>query len=246
MSGPIRSARYWCPASLGCTPSDPINSGFVANQPSAMGSTNTAPTACASSRRMPGIRAISAGGLGLSATGPITSNLAAGAAALVLAKVSRAAEASALGDATESLLLPKNTTNSSSGLASEAALYRRRSRCCRDGRNRNHPHRRVSEERSRRWTSGWARPAQATRYNRPRLRRCPQLGSRLSPEYGASQRASVAELLWSAAQRVGDRGFLAARHQQQRRNDHRDEIPHCFPEPGRCCWLPKHHRKRPG
>ena len=62
------------------------------------------------------------GGLGLSATGPITSNLAAGAAALVLAKVSRTAEARTLGDATESLLLPKNTTNSSWGLVYKAAL----------------------------------------------------------------------------------------------------------------------------
>ncbi|CKP18064.1 Uncharacterised protein [Mycobacterium tuberculosis] len=45
ISGAILSARYSCPASLGCTPSAPISSGLSTNQWSAIGSTNTAPAA---------------------------------------------------------------------------------------------------------------------------------------------------------------------------------------------------------
>jgi hypothetical protein len=44
MSGAIFSARYAWPASLGCMPSAPINSGLPTNQPSLIGSMNTAPT----------------------------------------------------------------------------------------------------------------------------------------------------------------------------------------------------------
>ena len=44
MSGAIFSARYAWPASLGCMPSGPINSGLPTNQPSLIGSMNTAPT----------------------------------------------------------------------------------------------------------------------------------------------------------------------------------------------------------
>ncbi|MCW2690224.1 MAG: hypothetical protein JWR37_5114 [Mycobacterium sp.] len=43
MSGAILSARYACPASLGCTPSAPMRSGLPTNQRSASGSTNAAP-----------------------------------------------------------------------------------------------------------------------------------------------------------------------------------------------------------
>jgi len=60
--------------------------------------------------------------VGFVATGPITSSLAAGAAAFVLANATWAAEASTLADATESLLLPKKTTNSSLGFTYRVAL----------------------------------------------------------------------------------------------------------------------------
>jgi hypothetical protein len=47
MSGAIFSARYACPASLGCTPSGPISSGLPTNQPSLIGSINVAPSSWA-------------------------------------------------------------------------------------------------------------------------------------------------------------------------------------------------------
>ena len=122
MSGPIRSARILVPRIVGMHPVRSDQFG-VCSQPALSDGINEHCTygLCFVAENA-GYSCNLGGRAGARATGPITSNLAAGAAALVLAKVSRAAEASALGDATESLLLPKNTTNSSSGLASEAAL----------------------------------------------------------------------------------------------------------------------------
>ena len=155
MSGPIRSARYWCPASLGCTPSDPINSGFVANQPSAMGSTNTAPTAVlhrgecrvfAQSRRagwgsVPQVRSPATW---LRVRRPWSWRRCRGRP-----KPAR------LGMRRSRCCCRRTPPTHPRGSRARLLSHRRRYRCCQDGRNRSHPHRRVSEERSRRWTSGW-------------------------------------------------------------------------------------------
>lgn len=88
INGAILSARYSCPASVGCTPSGPIRSGLPMNQPSPIGSTNAAPAALASTLSTSRISAMESGTSALVHGGPMTSNRADGARCRARAKVS--------------------------------------------------------------------------------------------------------------------------------------------------------------
>src|ERR1700739_1035394 len=79
ISGAIFSARYACPASLGCTPSGPIRSGLPTNQPSLIGSMNVAPIHSAWVLRVSRTYKTSHGGLAVGHGGPITSSFDEGA-----------------------------------------------------------------------------------------------------------------------------------------------------------------------
>src|ERR1700761_4950609 len=72
ISGAIFSARYACPASLGCTPSGPIRSGLPTNQPSLIGSMNVAPIHSAWVLRVSRTYKTSNGGLAVGHGGPGT------------------------------------------------------------------------------------------------------------------------------------------------------------------------------
>src|ERR1700744_1234421 len=88
ISGAIFSAMYAWPASLGCTPSGPINSGRPTNQPSLIGSMNVAPASLAWPLRMSRRYRTSIGGSESVHGGPITSNFADGAIRRARSKVS--------------------------------------------------------------------------------------------------------------------------------------------------------------